>query len=39
MKIMNTGRIDLAKFTRQEIRLFLVIPLYIDIIPGMQDRF
>ena len=39
VEIMDTGRIDLAKFTRQEIRLLLIIPLYIDIIPGMQDRF
>ena len=39
VKIMDTGRIDLAKFTRQEIRLLLIIPLYIDIVTGMQDRF
>ena len=36
---MDTGRIDLAKFTRQEIRLLLIIPLYIDIVTRMQDRF
>ena len=39
VKIMDTGRIDLAKFTCQKIRLFLIIPLYIDIVTGMQDRF
>ena len=32
-------KIDLAKFTCQEIRLLLIIPLYIDIVTGMQDRF
>lgn len=39
VEIMDTGRIDLAKFTRQEIRLLLIIPLYIDIVTGMQNRF